>query len=118
MSKSPEKCIQVYCGELCTSSSIDPNEINLINYQVNGLEPNVTIGYDGFIYDPQTLPDRVRDLLQIAAMVFCADRMARRGERDSISNHSWARSFEFHISVLDYDFWKEDHVKLSLSKAS
>ncbi len=117
MSKSPDKYIQVYCGELCKSSSINPNEINLINYRVNGLEPNVTIGYDGFVYDPQTLPDRVLDLLQVAAMVFCADRMARRGERDSVNYFSWARSFEFHISVLDYDFWEADRVKTALSKA-
>ncbi len=117
MSESPEKTIQVYCGELCHSDSCTPNEINLINYKVNGLEPNVTIGYEGFVTDPKTLPDRVLDLLQIAAMVFCADRMVRRGERDSITNQAWARSFSFHISVLDYDFWKETKVQVALSEA-
>lgn len=117
MSKSPEKIIHVYCGELCQSSTISPNEINLINYRVNGIEPNVMIGYGDFVHNPQTLPDRVLDLLQIAAMVFCADRMARRGERDSVTNRSWARSFMIHISVLDFEFWDMENVKKSLTEA-
>lgn len=117
MSKSPDNVVQVYCGELCQSSSCGPEEINLINYKVSGLEPNVTIGYDGFVNDPQSLPDRVLDLLQIAAMVFCADRMVHRGERDSISNKAWARSFVFHISVLDFKFWNDSKVKNALSEA-
>lgn len=116
MNKSSEKSIQVYCGELCKSSVCTSEEINLINYPINSIESNVTIGYEGFVYDPKTLSDRVLDLLQIAAMVFCADRMAGRGERESISNRGWARTFEFHISVLDYDFWKNDRVKDALSE--
>lgn len=117
MCKSPCKSIQVYCGELCQSDSLRPDEINLINYKVNDLEPNITIGYEGFIANPKSLPDRILDLLQIAAMVFCADRMARRGERDSLSNKAWARSFSFHISVLDYDFWNDEKVQSALSEA-
>lgn len=117
MSKSPDKLIQVYCGECCRSLSSSPNEINLINYKVNDMEPNVTIGYEKFVSDPKLLPDRVLDLLQIAAMVFCADRMASRGERKSITNKSWSRSFSFHISVLDHDFWKEEKVQSALTEA-
>lgn len=117
MSKSPEKIVQVYCGELCQSTSCGPEEINLINYKINGFEPNVTIGYAEFVNEPRNLPDRVLDLLQIAAMVFCADRMVRRGERDSISNQAWARRFQFHISVLDFDFWNKLEVKTLLSEA-
>ncbi len=117
MSRSPSRIIQVYCGELCKSSECTPDELNLLNYAINDLEPNVTIGYEGFIFDPHTLSDRILDLLQISAMVFCADRMSRRGERESISNGSWARSFEFHISVLDHEFWNQDIVRKTLSEA-
>lgn len=117
MSKSPDNLIHVYCGELCRSSVCTPDTINLVNYSVNNLEPNVTIGYDGFVTDPKSLSNRVLDLLQIAAMIFCADRMARRGERDSITNQAWARSFLFHISVLDYEFWNTNNVKELLSEA-
>ena len=117
MSKSPSRIIQVYCGELCKSSECTPDELNLLNYAINDLEPNVTIGYEGFVFDPHTLSDRILDLLQISAMVFCADRMSRRGERESISNGSWARSFEFHISVLDHEFWNQEIVRKALSEA-
>lgn len=117
MSKSPSRIIQVHCGELCKSSECTPDELNLLNYAINDLEPNVTIGYEGFIFDPHTLSDRILDLLQISSMVFCADRMSRRGERESISNGSWARSFEFHISVLDHEFWNQDIVRKTLSEA-
>ena len=116
MSESPKRTIQVYCGELCKSSQCTPDELNLINYAVNDLEPNVTIGYEGFVYDPSTLPDRILDLLQISAMIYCADRMVRRGERDSITFKSWARSFEFHISVLDYEFWSKKKIQDALSE--
>lgn len=117
MSNSPEKTVQVYCGELCHSAECSPDEINLINYKVNGLDPNITIGYEGFVYDPATLSDRILDLLQISAVVFCADRMVRRGERTSISNQGWARSFVFHISVLDYNFWTKDTTIAALTAA-
>lgn len=117
MSKSPFRTIHVYCGELCKSSECTPDELNLLNFAIGDLEPNVTIGYEGFVFDPHTLPDRVLDLLQISAMVFCADRMTRRGERESVSNGSWARAFEFHISVLDYDFWIQKKVQDILTEA-
>lgn len=117
MSNSPENPINVFCGSLCQSATCEPNLINLINFKVNDLEPNVTIGYEKFVSDPQLLPDRILDLLQIAGMVFCADRMARRGERDSISNRSWARSFFFHIPVLDHEFWRDERVQSALSEA-
>lgn len=117
MNKSSNKTIQVYCGELCKSSACNSKEINLINYEVDGIEPNITIGYEGFVYDPQTIPDRFLDLLQVASMVFCADRMAKRSERDSVNNSGWARSFTFHISVLDYTFWKDERIKSRLAEA-
>ena len=117
MSESPIRPIQVYCGELCKTSECTSDELNLLNFAIGDLEPNITIGYEGFVFDPHTLSNRVLDLLQISAMVFCADRMAQRGERKSISNARWARSFEFHISVLDYEFWNQEKVKGALSDA-
>jgi hypothetical protein len=115
--KRPLKTVQVYCGELCNSDKCESEEINLINYDCNGLEQNVVIGFDKFVNDPETLPSRILDFLYIAAMVFCADRQVNRGERTSLSNDAWARSFEFHIPVLDIDFWENDSLKKALSDA-
>jgi len=114
--KSPNT-VQVFCGELCTSNICNTKVINLLNHDINGVNANVTIGYEKFVSDPETLPSRILDLLQIAAFVFCADRLINRGKRDSIDNTSWARSFEFNIPVMDIDFWANDSLSDALSQA-
>lgn len=114
--KSP-KVVKIYCGELCNSDKCESEEINLLNYDYNELEQNVIIGYDRFVNDPETLPPRILDFLYIAAMVFCADRQVNRGERTSLSNDAWARSFEFHIPVLDINFWENESLQKALSDA-
>lgn len=117
MNNKPLKIVKVYCGELCKSNRCEAEEINLINYDCNELEQNIVIGYDKFVNDPETLPSRILDFLYIAAMVFCADRQVNRGERSSLSNDAWARSFEFHIPVLDIDFWTNKSLQKALSEA-
>lgn len=117
MSNKPLKIVKVFCGELCNSNKCESDEVNLLNYNHNELEQNIVIGYDKFVKDPETLPSRILDFLYIAAMVFCADRQVNRGERTSLSNDAWARSFEFHIPVLDIDFWENKNLQKSLSDA-
>lgn len=114
MKHQPPSTVRVFCGELCQSSTCTSNVINLLHSDYNGLSANMTIGLDRFVEDSEELSLRVVDLLQIAAYVFGADRMANRGERDSINYESWARSFEFHVPVLDYDFWENANVKKAL----
>lgn len=115
MSNKLSKPVKVYCGELCNSNKCEAEELNLLNYERDGLEQNVVIGYDNFVSDPEGLPPRVIDLLYIAAMVFCADRQVNRGERNSLSNNAWARSFEFHIPVQDIEFWSNSDLQKALS---
>lgn len=117
MKNKPLKVVKVYCGELCSSDVCEADELNLINYSHNGLKQNIIIGYDRFVKEPETLPARILDFLYIAAMVFCADRQVYRGERASLSNDAWARSFEFHIPVLDIDFWANKNLQKALSDA-
>lgn len=117
MTDVPSKLVKVYCGELCRSSDCTAAELNLLHREINGIEPNVTIGYSKFVDDPEHLPPRILDLLQIAAYVFCADRMAYRGDRFSVNNNAWARSFEFHIPVMDIDFWNNQELQNALSEA-
>lgn len=115
MNKKPPKIIQVYCGELCTQNASESGKLNLLNYEYNGLEQNIIIGYDKFVSNPENLPLRIIDFLYIAAMVFCADRQVDRGERDSLNNNAWARSFEFHIPVYDIEFWSNSNLQKALS---
>ena len=117
MSQELPKIIRVNCGEACHTSICTAEEINLLYSDIGTLTANISVGFDKFVEDAEELPLRVIDLLQIAAYVFCADRMANRGERSSINNSSWSRSFEFHIPVLDFDFWQNDLVKSALNNA-
>lgn len=111
------KVIEVYCGELCKTDKHTPTELNLINKQIGELEPNIVIDFDRFVHNPENLPPRIIDLLYIAACIYCTDRMAFRGERESLSNNAWARSFNFHIAVADYDFWIDPKVQKALNEA-
>lgn len=117
MKDASPRIIQVLCGELCRSSVSTPTELNLLNREINGIEANITIGYKKFISNPESLHPRLLDLLQIAAYVFCADRMVYRGDRYSLNNDAWARSFNFNIPVLDIDFWNNSALKNALSES-
>lgn len=115
MKEQTPKLIRVTCGELCTTTECTATEINLLHIDRDDLLSNITIGYERYLEDSEKLPDRIIDLLQIAAYVFCGDRMANRGSRDSINNESWSRSFEFNIPVMDIEFWENGNTKKLLS---
>ena len=117
MTNASPKLVKIFCGELCRSAACTSTELNLLNRDINGLKANITIGYTKFVNEPENLPPRILDLLQIAAHVFCADRLVYRGDRGSISNKAWGRSFEFHFPVLDYDFWSNQTLRNALSEA-
>jgi hypothetical protein len=80
-------------------------------------ERNIQLSLPDFVRDVYHLPDRLLDLLEIAAFVFSADRLIRRGERDDVEYYAWARSFEFRIRVRDHVFWSQDCVKRKLAEA-
>ncbi|MFZ7101930.1 MAG: hypothetical protein ACOWWO_04610 [Peptococcaceae bacterium] len=117
MSQQTPDVIRVNCGELCASRDCTASEINLLHRDIGDITANITIGYAKFVKDADELPERILDLLQIAAYVFCGDRMVNRGSRKSVNNESWARSFEFHIPVLDLDFWSNAKTKKALNDA-
>ena len=117
MNQQAPNIIHVNCGELCTTNDCTATEINLLHKDIGELTSNITIGYAHFIENADDLPVRILDLLQIAAYVFCGDRMAHRGVRDSVNYGSWARSFEYNIPVMDFDFWNSDKTKKALNDA-
>ena len=79
--------------------------------------PNVRLDLPNFVLDVYHLPDRVLDLLEIAAYVYCADRRADRGRTDAVEYNAWARSIHFFVRVRDYEFWNRNAVSDALSKA-
>ena len=111
------KKISVYCGELCTSGNCDSETINLLNSDYGELEANIAVGLQKFVEDPEALPSRIIDLLQLASYIYCADRLANRGERESLRNTAWSRSFDIFMPVLDYEFWSNPSVSKALTDA-
>lgn len=78
---------------------------------------HVRLGLPAFVRDVYHLPNRILDLLELAAYVFAADRLADRGPIDAVEFHRWGRSFQFVVKVRDYDFWKSPEVCQALSEA-
>jgi len=109
--------ITVYCGGLCETDKCNSQELNLLSRTVNSINANVVIGIDKFIKDPENISPRILDLLHIAAYVFCADRLIYRGNRYSLDNTAWARSFNFNIPVADYSFWSNKKVIMKMEEA-
>ena len=83
----------------------------------SGVPANVRIGLPNFVRDVYYLPDRALDLLELAAYIYCADRMTSRGPRVAVEYQRWSRSFHFVVKVRDYDFWSRSYVSERLSRA-
>ena len=76
----------------------------------------LNINFDKFASSLVHVPDRVLDLLEIAAYVFAADRLASRGKAEAVEFHSWARDITMTIRVRDHAFWMTPKVQEDLSK--
>lgn len=89
-----------------------------LTYDPNSSEQNVSIELPHFIKSVNChIPDRIKDLLEIAGYVYAADRLTKRGTPTSLEYHSWSRSFLFIIKVRDFNFWDSNNVKNQLNKA-
>lgn len=75
---------------------------------------HVRLRLPDFVRSIGTLPNRVLDLLEIAAYVFAADRLTDRGAKDLLVYDSWSRVFLFAIKVRDVDFWNDPVTKEKL----
>lgn len=80
-------------------------------------ERNVNIQLPDFVGSVYHLPDRVKDLLEIAAYIYAADRKTHRGALDAVEYQRWDRSFHFVFPVRDFPFWCRDDVQIFLSDA-
>jgi 7-cyano-7-deazaguanine synthase in queuosine biosynthesis len=87
------------------------DNVLVLEYRPGFRERNVRIGLRNFVTSVFHLPDRILDLLEIAAYVFAADRKITRGRRDAVEYQAWERSIKFTIRVRDYRFWQKPDVK-------
>jgi 7-cyano-7-deazaguanine synthase in queuosine biosynthesis len=110
--------VLVYCSGAKLPRKTNKNKTLVLDYHRDRPEQqNVTLLLSDFIRRVFHLPDRIRDLLEIAAYVFCADRSIPRGDRESLGMGSWSRSFKFIFPVRDLKFWQNQGVARHLSNA-
>ena len=90
----------------------------VLEYQESaGSSPNVKLALPDFVRGVFHLPNRILDLLEIAAYVFCADRRISRGDKAGMEYHGWSRLFHFVVKVRDFDFWSTPTIKEKLKNA-
>ncbi|WP_461102382.1 PD-(D/E)XK nuclease domain-containing protein [Spirosoma koreense] len=63
------------------------------------------------------MPDRTRDLIEIAAFIYAADRLIKRGSTDQVEFENWARELTFCIPVRDLAYWQQAEVAKDLANA-
>lgn len=80
-------------------------------------ERNVNIQLPCFVGAVYHLPNRIKDLLEIAAYVYATDRKTLRGTLNSVEYHKWDRTFHFVFAVRDIAFWNRKDVQFALSEA-
>jgi len=106
------------CNGAARPTGISPNTKSIsLSYQRDDPEHNVNLQLPRFVDDVFHLPDRILDLLEIAAYVFAADRSTPRGPKDAVEFHAWSRSMHLVIRVRDHAFWERPVVKEKLSAA-
>ena len=98
-------------------SSSGPSAMKLDYQDSEGVLANVKLGLPNFVRSVYHLPDRMLDLLELAAYVYCADRMSSRGSKAAVEYQAWARSFHFVVKVRDHVFWSQSGVSACLSRA-
>lgn len=89
-----------------------------LTYDPNSSEQNISIELPHFVKSVNChIPDRIKDLLEIAGYVYAADRLTKRGTPTGVEYHSWSRSFHFIVKVRDFDFWNNQNIKNQLNTA-
>ena len=117
MSNTKEHIILCNGAKLPQITSSNNQDVVELEYDPNSPDINVNIPLPSFVDSVFHLPERVKDLLEIAAYVFAADRKIKRGTIDSVEYQSWSRSLRFIIKVRDHEFWNQESVKELLAEA-
>ena len=106
------------CNGAAKPPSIPPgSNIVELSYSKDDPEHLVNLKLPKFVDQVYHLPDRILDLLEIAAYIFAADRRAYRGPKNAVEYHHWPRSMHFHIRVREATFWNRAEIKQMLSDA-
>jgi REase_DpnII-MboI len=98
--------------------NIKKSHLLRLTYDPNSPDQNVSIELPHFVKTVNChIPNRIKDLLELAGYVYAADRLTKRGTPNSVEYHSWSRSFNFIIKVRDFEFWNNQTIKNQLNIA-
>jgi len=99
-------------AEAPTRASSDDTVLRL---NTIGRNPNVRLEVDVFrIRFLRDLPDRLDDLLRLAAFIYASDTRVSRGSSKDVFAASWQRTFRLVLPVWDLDFWNAPNVQENL----
>ena len=93
-----------------------PRFLQLAAIDLPGQPHNIALDIEQFDQLIHLVDDRMRDLLEIAAFVYGADRLITRGTPRQLEYENWSRSLIFHIGVRDFDFWTQPQASEALRK--
>jgi len=107
---------------LCNGATL-PRELNKLpdkkivelDYDRSDINTKVDIGLPKFVSHVNYLPNNIKDLLEIAAYIYAADRSFSRGETDRVEYDTWSRSFHFIVKVRDEAFWNSKKTTKALN---
>ena len=82
----------VLCNGADSPPQLDQSKLITLEYREStASSPNIKLALCLILFLMYfTFLDRILDLLEIAAYVFCADRLTSRGNKDNVEYHSWS----------------------------
>jgi hypothetical protein len=98
----------------CPADNFNLNEPPL---KLSTLETNANIRFQIDVFRTRflrELPERLDDLLRIAAFVYAADTRVSRGTEKDVFGDNWTRRFQMVLPVWDIDFWNMPAIQDSL----
>jgi hypothetical protein len=98
----PSHITTVLCNGAKLKAKSAGQKPGVITLDYDGVDAKVKVKLPDFVRNVVHLPDRLLDLLEIAAYTFAADRSVGRGEKDALEYHAWSRSLKLVVKVRDY----------------
>ena len=102
-------------GAKTSSKSSDNKQV--LKLETSGTNANIRLQIDVFRTEfLRELPNRLEDLISLAACIYQADTRISRGTDKDVFDERWIRKFHIVLPVFDIDFWNTAKVQSSLSE--
>lgn len=106
----------ILCGDV-SADKLPTGSEGVVDLSLLGPRPNIKLSIDDIRkYLFKDIPSRLKDLLEIATYVYCADQAVTRGGAgvDTLGE-GWRRRLFFRIAVREPDFWNSPKIADALT---